>query len=244
MIPITDADYAVCIFSAVWKTKCARSKVNTRRIFDALRALPERDQLALEYRYRYDLPLREIGQKLGGISVSAARNIISRALRKLRQNSNQYMDFTPIVEHYEKNLNEKDAVIDEKDALIIELRNTIMEKEITLSYFKKQLEILLLNRQQYQFIEKYSEEQNLKKIADMAFSKWIKTALLHAKIFYCVDLLAFESFDEISRIRGISLVAAIEIALTMSESGYRECVGLALCNTQPELRELIQKAIE
>lgn len=244
MIPIMDADYAVCIFSAVWKTKCARTKVNTQRIFKALHALPERDQLALEYRYRFNMPFREIGQRLGGISGAAVSHSISRALRRLRQISNQYMDFTPIIEHYENSLKEKDAVIDEKDALIVELNNTIKEKEETLSYLNKELEILLLKRKQYQFEEKNSKEQNLKKIADMSFSKRIKTVLSHANILYCVDLLAFDSFDEFSRIRGVGPVATIEIALTMSASGHREWVALALRNTQLELRETIQKAIE
>ena len=81
---MTDNEYAVLIYCQVFNKTTDNGDAHVRGILDAISALEPREQTALGRRYRDGKTLAQIGQDIGGVSASAARSVVTKAMLKLR----------------------------------------------------------------------------------------------------------------------------------------------------------------
>ena len=225
---MTDNEYASRIYCAALE-KEDDGDIYVRGVLDMIGTLTEREQLALEYRYRNELTYIQTGRMLGGVCGERARQIIQRALRKLRQPSRLgQMRISAIVEKnntLQKLLKEKINLINEKNAVIEKLSSQtgyIAEEEV---------------RRDESDIQK-------NKIEDIDFSTRTYNALKKAGIHDYDTLLAFSCFDDIMRIPNFGKITILEIARRMRDYGYTAWVDWATAMTSKGLRTFLQEALK
>ena len=229
---MTNSEYASRIYCAALK-KEDDGDIYVRGVLDMIGTLTEREQLALECRYRNGLTYRQTGREIGGVCGERVRQILVRALRKLRQPSReQRMRISGILEKndmLQKLLQEKNKIIDEKNAVIDELH--------------RQMDYSVREKSPVQGTANECNEPK-RNISDADFSARIYHALTKAGIYDCEQLLAFHCFDDIIRIPNIGKVSILEIALKMREYGYIAWTERAAARTSMPLRAAIQKILE
>ena len=229
---MTNNEYASRIYCAALK-KEDDGDIYVRGVLDMIGTLTEREQLALECRYRNGLTYKQVGKEIGGVGIERARQILVKALRKLRQPSRvRRMCVSAILEKnntLRKQLQEKSDLIDEKNAVIDDLY--------------KQVENILKGRAVSQEVQ-YGFGEREPKIADIDFSMRTFHALMKAGIYDCEQLLAFHCVDDIIRIPNIGKVSILEIARKMREYGYIAWTERAAARTSMPLRAAIQKILE
>ena len=84
---MTDNDYASKIYCSVFNVDTDGGDSYTRGILDAVGTLSVREQAALESYYRHGRTYKQTGMMLGRISGEAARQVVQKALLKLRHQS-------------------------------------------------------------------------------------------------------------------------------------------------------------
>lgn len=113
-INITDAEYAACIYCHVFLVDTDGGDAYTRGILDAINTLNQREQMALECYYRHGKTFKQTGNDIGGLSQTRAREIVQRALRKLRHPSRaRNMSVARIINNRDKMLKDMTAATTE-----------------------------------------------------------------------------------------------------------------------------------
>ena len=80
---MTDWEYASCIYCLILDLEHTDGDMYFRGVIEAISTLEEREQRAIEYRYRYNMTYLQVGEKIG-VGSTAARNVVLKARRKLR----------------------------------------------------------------------------------------------------------------------------------------------------------------
>jgi DNA-binding CsgD family transcriptional regulator len=84
---MTAKEFAIRIYCLTFIVEDDGGDAHVQGILDIINALPERERIALEGRYRYGKPYREIAADLGGIHPNGAAWYVNRARLKLRHSS-------------------------------------------------------------------------------------------------------------------------------------------------------------
>ena len=88
----------------------------------------------------------------------------------------------------------------------------------------------------------FSVKIQIQRWSDIQANKTLN-ALKNAQILSCLDLLTFESFDEILSIQRIGTASIREIIVKMLELGHHEWVYETMRNTTASLRDNLQKLL-
>jgi hypothetical protein len=84
---VTDHEYALKIYRLIFKVEDDGGDAYIQGIWDAIESLEPREKDALEYRYRHDMTLIQVAEKLGCGSAKRATLYVDRATLKLRHSS-------------------------------------------------------------------------------------------------------------------------------------------------------------
>ena len=122
-------------------------------------------------------------------------------------------------------------------------KKEVMIKENKLQISLLQNEIQLSQRRQDTVINKQFGTSPLK-IETMSFSSRTYNALMAEGITTCSALLAYTSFNDLSRIRNIGTTTLLDIANKMYSYGFCDWVNKTLVNTTGKLREIIQRGLD
>jgi len=84
---MTDNEYASKIYCRIFRTDTYGGDSYTQGILDAISTLSDREQAALEFYYRYGNNYKQTGKLIGDFSGETARQIVLKALLKLKHPS-------------------------------------------------------------------------------------------------------------------------------------------------------------
>jgi sigma-70, region 4 len=253
---MTDMEYMSRVYCATWNLDNDNGDLYIQGIQEALHTLSEREQLALELRYREGMTYKMVGQNIGGVCTERARYIIQMAMRKLRHLSPSIcMSVSQIVEkcdNLRSMLKEKNAVIDEQKKTIMDQKAKIEEQNAMMEAMKNEnrkpvssLQNLMKETQRKDVsIAKKDFESTPFNIVEIPFSSRTYNALVAEGIFKCGEICAYTSFNELSCIPNIGRAALIDIAQKMYCFGFRNWVNTALIHTKGILRDMIQRELE
>jgi len=118
---LNDDDYTAHLYCEIFGTPEDRDDHNPGRILDVLNTLTVRERRLLECRYRHGMTLEQTGTEIG-VTKERARQIISKALRKLRH-PERVRDMS--VKQIEQERDRYRQRLDESDVIIQELRRQI-----------------------------------------------------------------------------------------------------------------------
>lgn len=166
-----------------------------QKTLEIIREMGEREQHALEYRFRAGMTYREIGREMG-VSGSRVRQIICAALRELRKPANaERLDISRIVDK----ANRLTRIVEQKNEIIQELRDQL------------QTEILTPDQR--------LEMQGIR-LAELPLSPRTSSALDRAGFVECDQLLRFQTQQELLRIRSLGQKSLMELIRGMRNAGY------------------------
>ena len=206
-VKITDYEYAVKIYCVVFKVESDNFDCNPGGVFAALETLTEREQEALKYSYRMDFTLKETGEMLGLTTRERPRQIIIKALRKLRHPARKRnMSIAEIKkerDYHKENCVKADSEIDELKKYIGKLGELLpcglpnpVELEKIVSH--------------YSYIE------------DLDLSVRTFNCLKRAGYKIVMDILEIEAVDDLRKIRNIGKKSCDEIIDVMKMYGFTE----------------------
>ena len=81
---MTDNEYALKIYCRAFSVASDNGDAYTQGIFEAIKTLDAREQLALESYFRHCNTYKQVAIILGGVSNETARRVVQKALLKLR----------------------------------------------------------------------------------------------------------------------------------------------------------------
>lgn len=197
---MSDVEYAIQIYCAVFGQDGDVGDIYFRGVFDALASLSDRYQLALRCRFRENKSYAQVGKNLN-VSGACARQIVLNVLHKLRKKK-QKMSVSSIMEKCDI------------------LQKRLEEQEFDYRKLYNQLSKLFRGESIDERLRENLERQQIK-IKDLGLSGYITNALARANIVDCEALL-FVDYDELKKIRSIGRGSLCTITNKMSEYGFVE----------------------
>jgi len=196
---MSDHDYAACIYRQVFHVGTDNGDAYTREVLNAIGTLTDNEQAALESYYRHDKNFEQTGQDVGGISGSAARNLVNKALRKLRHESRAHkMSVSNVIHDMGEQLKDNERMITE---------------------LYRQIERLLLGESVSKKIQAALEERKMK-IDELELSSRTNNALYRAGLEKVESILAIDDLYDLTKIRNLGNASLSELVVKMLEHGF------------------------
>ena len=198
---MNDNESASTMYCLIFHMDTDNGDAYAHGILSAIKTLDEREQRALEYYYRHKKTFEQIGQLLGGIKREAARQVVYKALQKLRHPSKtRNMSVSAIVKYHKSQLDNANATITELYNVIDRFAQGIQnDKEIPAV-----------------------EVSNRMSIIEIGFSSRVSNHLLEAGINTVEALLSLSSLGRLLEKRNFGKKSFDEIIMIMRERGYCE----------------------
>ena len=198
---MTDAEYATNIYCAVLGLKASDGDVYVQGVFDVLAELPERDRLAMQYRFRENMTYIQIG-KIFGISNSRAQQIVTKDLFRLRKPKNiKRIHISNLQKEYD------------------ELQKRLQEKEKAYEELFDQMIKLYWGEEIDDMLQKQLRHRRMT-LLELGFSQSIVEALVNAGIETCEELLTLSSERELYEIPYIGYGSVQTILSRMRKLGF------------------------
>jgi len=198
---MNESDYAALIYCNVFGVTSDNGDTYTRGVLNAIGTLDTREQTALESYYRHGKTFEQTGKELGNIKKEAARQIVEKALLKLRHPTRaQQMSVTAIISARDKLLSEANDMINN---LYSQIERCIAGAPLDSTTL---------------------EELELRKasIAKARFSSRTHNHLISAGIKSLEALSNLASLDILMERHNFGKKSRDEIIVKMRELGYRE----------------------
>ena len=199
MINMTDHEYAAVLYREIFHVEDDNGDAYTRGIMDILSTLDMREQKALECHYRLGYSYEKTGKVMGDLEGQTARQIVFRALRKLRHPSIiKNASVTVTVNSQAEQLQEANAVIEK---LYDQIDQLIQGGPVTP-------------------IIKEGIESRKMTIVEIGVSKRVHRLLTEAGISTVESLLALKNLEGLMKINNFGQGARDELILKMRDHGF------------------------
>jgi len=198
---MNSTEFAKLMYCKIFEMENEDNDCNVTAVLDAVKNLTEREQNALQCRYLFGYTLKEIAEKMNLTSRESARQIISRALIKLRNMpSSNDMKISNIIRErdFYKAANEK-------------AQRDLAEMKIVLKNIKQDLSA-------------GREATNIVSVEDLEFSMRTFNCLKRAGYKTVSDILNIENAQEVHKIRNFGAHSFEELMSKMEKHGFTEWV--------------------
>ncbi|MCL2200947.1 MAG: hypothetical protein FWB75_03195 [Oscillospiraceae bacterium] len=198
---MTDNEYAEKIYCQVFRSDFDYGDAYVCGILKALATLSPQEQACLESCFRHGYSFKETGVFLGNISGESVRQIVGKALLKLRHPSKKsMMSVSAIVAHHKARINDAAAQI-EKLLIAIENINNGMPIDPSVDF-------LLESRKQA--------------VSQLGLSSRICNHLIKEGISTVESLLKLDSLESLTSRRNFGQKSFAELLTKMREHGHNE----------------------